>query len=61
MKSCPANAISFVNGKIEINKNKCIMCYCCHEMCPESAIEVGPSKFVRFIINIKNLAKKVLK
>jgi len=37
------------------------MCYCCHEMCPESAIEVGPSKFVRFIINIKNLAKKMLK
>jgi len=61
MKSCPANAISFVNGKIKINKNKCIMCYCCHEMCPESAIEIGPSKFAKFIIHAKNLTKKVLK
>ncbi|MDD5086589.1 MAG: DUF362 domain-containing protein [Candidatus Nanoarchaeia archaeon] len=61
MKSCPAKAITFVNGKIEINKNKCIMCYCCHEMCPEGAIDIGPSKFAKFITKIKTPIVKVLK
>jgi ferredoxin len=61
MKSCPAKAVSFVGGKIEINKNKCIMCYCCHEMCPEGAIEIGPSKFAKFITKIKTPIAKVLK
>ncbi len=61
MKSCPAKAITFVDGKIKINKNKCIMCYCCHEMCPEGAIDIGSSKFAKFITKIKSPILKVLK
>lgn len=61
IKSCPANAISFVNGKIKINKKRCVLCYCCHELCPEKAIKVGPSGFAKIIISIKNFVKKVIK
>lgn len=37
---CPAKALSYVDGKIDIDNDNCIRCYCCHEMCPVGAIEI---------------------
>jgi Uncharacterized conserved protein len=37
---CPAKALNFEDGKIQINEDHCIRCYCCHEMCPADAIIV---------------------
>lgn len=37
---CPAKALTLSNDKVTIDKNKCIRCYCCHEMCPFDAIKV---------------------
>ncbi|MEW6606873.1 MAG: DUF362 domain-containing protein [bacterium] len=37
VKACPVNAIKMSEMPI-IEEDKCILCYCCHELCPESAI-----------------------
>jgi formate hydrogenlyase subunit 6/NADH:ubiquinone oxidoreductase subunit I len=33
--------------KIEVDYDKCIRCYCCHEVCPENAIVVRRMKPLR--------------
>ncbi len=37
---CPAEALSFIDGKITIDTHLCIRCYCCHEICPADAITI---------------------
>lgn len=39
-KSCPAGAITLRDGRAEMDRRKCIVCLCCHELCPENAIDV---------------------
>jgi len=39
-RGCPVGAITIENGKAVMNRKKCIMCFCCHEICPEHAIEI---------------------
>jgi uncharacterized protein (DUF362 family)/Pyruvate/2-oxoacid:ferredoxin oxidoreductase delta subunit len=36
---CRAGAISQTGRNLSFDYNKCIRCYCCHEMCPVNAIE----------------------
>jgi len=44
------HAITVVEGKRAcIDKRKCIRCYCCHEMCPNDAIELRTSRLYRFV------------
>ena len=31
---CPAKAIKIVKGKAKIDREACIKCYCCQELCP---------------------------
>lgn len=38
--SCPVKAITAVKKKPLIDYEKCIRCYCCHEMCDNHAIEL---------------------
>ncbi|VVB87177.1 Ferredoxin [uncultured archaeon] len=52
-RSCPVNAIVLENEAAVIDYNKCIRCYCCHEMCPHHSIELNKSILYR-------LAGKVL-
>lgn len=40
VKHCPVNAIKVVNGKAQMDAGTCIRCYCCHELCPELAVEL---------------------
>lgn len=39
-KHCPVNAITIVRGKARMDPDKCIRCYCCHELCPELAVDL---------------------
>jgi uncharacterized protein (DUF362 family)/ferredoxin len=39
-RHCPVNAITIVDGVAHMDLNKCIRCYCCHELCPEMAVEL---------------------
>ncbi len=37
-RSCPREQIVVANGKATIYHDRCIKCYCCHELCPVKAI-----------------------
>ncbi|MDP4094592.1 MAG: DUF362 domain-containing protein, partial [Bacillota bacterium] len=39
-RSCPAVAIDMKNGRPQVNLNKCIRCFCCHELCNYEAIAI---------------------
>lgn len=51
IKSCPVLALKTdkEGKKIILEKNKCIKCLCCHEMCPYSAIYIKKSLLSRLI------------
>ncbi len=38
--SCPVEAITIVDGQARMDLEPCIRCYCCHEVCPEDAVEL---------------------
>jgi uncharacterized protein (DUF362 family)/Pyruvate/2-oxoacid:ferredoxin oxidoreductase delta subunit len=40
IRSCPVNVISMQKGRIKFNRNTCIHCFCCHEMCLSGAISL---------------------
>ena len=40
VKHCPVEAIRLVDGLAKMDRGKCIRCYCCHELCPELAVEL---------------------
>ncbi len=37
---CPPQAISEHNGAMRIDRNKCISCFCCHELCGNEAVTI---------------------
>ncbi|BDU50001.1 DUF362 domain-containing protein [Haliovirga abyssi] len=41
VKVCPPTpkALKIEDGKVKINRERCIRCFCCQEMCPVNAIE----------------------
>jgi uncharacterized protein (DUF362 family)/ferredoxin len=49
VRSCPQDAISIVDKLAVVDDDACIRCYCCHELCPEAAIELEFSRLGRFI------------
>ena len=38
--ACPVDAIEIKDGTARMDRRKCIMCLCCHELCPERAVTV---------------------
>ena len=38
--NCPAQTIARVDDRARIDPAKCIYCYCCHELCPERAVDL---------------------
>jgi uncharacterized protein (DUF362 family)/ferredoxin len=38
--NCPAQTIAKVDDRARIDPAGCIYCYCCHELCPEQAIDL---------------------
>lgn len=41
MSHCPPQAISERGGTMFIDRQKCISCFCCHELCPNNAVEIS--------------------
>ena len=39
-RMCPVEAITIMDGRACMDLETCIRCYCCHEVCPERAIEL---------------------
>jgi len=47
-------AITIVDGNYaQINNQDCIRCYCCHEMCPDDAIELRSSLLHRMVSQLE--------
>jgi uncharacterized protein (DUF362 family)/NAD-dependent dihydropyrimidine dehydrogenase PreA subunit len=49
VKSCPVSAIVLKNNVAVIDYDKCIRCYCCHEMCPHQSIELTGSTLYKIM------------
>ncbi|MCQ1535228.1 DUF362 domain-containing protein [Methanosarcina sp. KYL-1] len=52
--NCSANAIEEVDGVLSIDDEKCILCYCCRELCPNDAVEIKKSLLVKIASRSKN-------
>jgi uncharacterized protein (DUF362 family)/Pyruvate/2-oxoacid:ferredoxin oxidoreductase delta subunit len=46
--SCPVKTIAKEGKVYKINDKHCVKCLCCHELCPESSIEIRLSWLARF-------------
>jgi uncharacterized protein (DUF362 family)/Pyruvate/2-oxoacid:ferredoxin oxidoreductase delta subunit len=40
VRACPVRAVTIVNKRAHMDLDKCIRCYCCHELCPHNAIDL---------------------
>lgn len=38
VKLCPPQVMEIRNDKLHIDYNRCIRCFCCHELCPHGAL-----------------------
>ncbi len=48
-RNCSAHAIEKVDDAFKVNSNKCILCYCCRELCPENAVGIEKSLLAKII------------
>lgn len=51
---CPAKAMSLKNGKLVIDEAACIRCFCCHELCQHTGLDVTTSPIARLLVRRKN-------
>ncbi|MDR4508404.1 MAG: DUF362 domain-containing protein [Candidatus Brocadiaceae bacterium] len=52
VRNCPASAMSTENGKVLVDKKKCIGCFCCDEVCDFHAIEMKRSLIGRTLLGM---------
>ncbi len=52
VRNCPASAMSKENGKVIVDKSKCIGCFCCDEVCDFHAIEMKRSLLGRTLLGM---------
>ena len=45
VRICPAKALSIVGNRVKVDYQKCIRCYCCHEICSHHAITLKKKVF----------------
>jgi uncharacterized protein (DUF362 family)/Pyruvate/2-oxoacid:ferredoxin oxidoreductase delta subunit len=47
VRSCPAEAIEMTADGPVVDRRRCVECLCCHEVCPEDAVEIRLSWLAR--------------
>lgn len=52
--NCSVHAIEETDGVLKINPEKCIHCYCCRELCPNDAVEIKKSLFLKLVSRSKS-------
>ncbi len=52
VRNCPAGAMSTVEGRVVVDKKKCIGCYCCDEVCDYKAIVMKRSTLGEIFVGI---------
>lgn len=48
-RNCSAHAIEKVDDAFKVDTKKCILCYCCRELCPEDAVDIEKSMLAKII------------
>jgi uncharacterized protein (DUF362 family)/ferredoxin len=61
VKICPTGAATIVEKIATINKDKCIQCMCCHEVCRDNSIVLQRSFIGSVMSLLVNIARKILK
>jgi uncharacterized protein (DUF362 family)/Pyruvate/2-oxoacid:ferredoxin oxidoreductase delta subunit len=51
--NCSVHAIEETGRELKINQEKCIHCYCCRELCPNDAVDIKKSMFLKLVTRIK--------
>lgn len=51
-RHCPVGAIVVQGGRARVDGRRCIRCYCCHELCPELAMELARPRLGRLIARV---------
>ena len=51
-RHCPVNAITVVDHRARMDTRACIRCYCCHELCPEDAVELRRTLLGRVLTGV---------
>lgn len=46
---CPPKAMRVSGGKVKIDYDSCIRCYCCQELCPEDAVQLHEGFLLRLM------------
>ncbi len=57
VRNCPAGAMSTVEGRVVVDKKKCIGCFCCDEVCDYKAIVMEHSTLGKVLVGIAKLLK----
>jgi Fe-S-cluster-containing hydrogenase component 2 len=47
---CPPKAITMKDGKPVVDLNKCIRCFCCHELCNFEAVDIKRPWFIKLVL-----------
>lgn len=56
VRACPNGALTQTpRQRPVLDSRRCIACCCCHEVCPEQAIAMRSSPFLRFVMALKKL------
>ena len=50
VEKCPAGALELGETSPVLDASKCIECFCCHEICPESAVYLHLSLLARLLV-----------
>jgi len=54
VKHCPPTAMAIVNGRLKIDYQRCIGCFCCQELCPHAALLTRQGLMLRLIRFLQN-------
>lgn len=55
IKNCPSKAMSAPDGKVIVDEDKCIGCFCCDEVCNYKAIEMKRSLLGRTFLKMAQI------
>lgn len=50
-KSCPPRALEMVDGKPVLDIDKCIRCFCCHELCEYNAVSIKRPWLIKILLH----------
>jgi ferredoxin len=57
--NCSPHAVEKLeDGSFRINKEKCILCYCCRELCPNDAVDIKKSLLATLLTEKEKIIRK---